>query len=40
MAKLIFHQPLIQSSVSHDPSEILNMLIWCSSDICVVKYFI
>ncbi len=30
MANLNFHQPLIQSTVSHDPSEIILMLIWCS----------
>ncbi len=26
MAKLNFQQPFLQSSVSHDPSEIINML--------------
>ncbi len=31
--KLIFMHLLIQSSVSHDSSEIINMLIWCSINI-------
>ncbi len=27
MAKLIFQQPLLQSSVSHDPSEIMEIMV-------------
>jgi len=36
MAKLNFQQSLLQSLVSHDPSE---MLIWCSKSISCHQYF-
>ena len=39
-AKLDFHQPLLQSSVSHDPSEIINTVQKYGSVISSILYFL